>query len=148
MIDESPRPTTGRPGPFAHRGLLLLLGAGLLLVAGAAGILVVDHREVAPYYLADTHVRVPEVLIMSEKSWKRLKPADRALVARAAAQSVIFQRKLWQKTVARALARAEAAGCRVITPDDLPAFERATERVYRDYGSQLSNYIDRLRSVP
>jgi len=106
------------------------------------------HYEVAPYYLADAHVRVPEVLIMSEKSWKRLKPADRSLVARAAAESVTFQRKLWQKTVARALERAKAAGCRIIVPDDLPAFERATERVYRDYGSQLSNYIDRIRSVP
>ncbi len=106
------------------------------------------HYEVAPYYLADDHVRVPEVLVMSEKTWKRLSPSDRSIVARAAAASVTYQRKLWQRTVAAALKRARAAGCEIIAPEDPSAFRKATESVYRDYGGELSDYIKRIRSTP
>lgn len=106
------------------------------------------HYEVAPYYLEDAHVRVPEVLVMSEKSWNRLSPADRRLVTRAAARSVSYQRLLWRKTVAAALAKAKAAGCEILTPEDPAAFRAATERVYRDYGGRISTYIDRIKRTP
>lgn len=106
------------------------------------------HYEVARYYLRDDHVRVPELLIMSKKTWRRLSASDQALVVRAAKMSVTYQRKLWQKAVKGALAKARAAGCEITSPSDLPTFKAMTSKVYDDFDGQLAGYVKRIRETP
>ena len=54
------------------------------------------HFEVAGYYTLDEHLIVPEVLVMSKKSWDNLSPEDQAAVRQAAKDSVPFMREQWQ----------------------------------------------------
>jgi tripartite ATP-independent transporter DctP family solute receptor len=71
------------------------------------------HYRKAAYYSLDRHASIPEILLMSQKTWSSLKPADREIVAAAAQKSVAFQRQRWAEYEARSLEQLARAGCHI-----------------------------------
>ncbi|MDZ7792929.1 MAG: TRAP transporter substrate-binding protein [Spirochaetia bacterium] len=105
------------------------------------------HYEVAKYYSMDSHVRTPEIILFSKKTWDRLSEEDQQLIRRAAQESVPYQRKLWREKVEAAIHKAREAGCEVITDIDISSFRDAMEPVYSIHGKNLNEYIERIRAV-
>src|SRR6056297_2980427 len=105
------------------------------------------HYEVAKYYTMDAHVRTPEIILFSKKTWDRLSEGDQQLIRHAAQESVPYLRKLWREKVEAAIHKAREAGCEVITDIDISSFREAMEPVYTSHGKNLTEYIERIRAV-
>lgn len=105
------------------------------------------HYEVAKYYTMDAHVRTPEIILFSKKTWDRLAERDQQLIRRAVQESIPYQRRLWHEKVQDSIAKAREAGCEIITDIDISPFRKAMEPVYTTHGKNLSEYIERIRAV-
>jgi len=75
------------------------------------------HYEVCKHFSLDGHTRIPDMLLMSSKVWKKLSPQVQQWVAQAATESSDYQRKLWQKKTTEALERAEEEGVTIYEVD-------------------------------
>ena len=105
------------------------------------------HFEVARFYTLDAHVRVPEIILFSKKSWDKLDSEDRKLIRRAAQESIPYQRRLWEQKVADSIATAEEAECEIITTIDREPFVQAMASVYEEHAAGLMDYVERIRAV-
>lgn len=106
------------------------------------------HYEVARHYSLDEHTRVPDIVILSQPIWDALPDQTRAWLDQAAAESVVFQRKLWAEKTAEALATVEKAGVTVYRPDQA-AFAAATASMLKEYeGTRLGELAARIRATP
>ncbi len=106
-----------------------------------------SHFRVAKHYLQDEHSRVPEVILFSRKVWDKLPPEDRKIIRRAARESIPHQRRLWDEYVTESRARAEEAGCTIVTNLDREPFRAAMDSVYAKHAKGLEGYIERIRAV-
>jgi tripartite ATP-independent transporter DctP family solute receptor len=93
------------------------------------------HYEVAKYYTLDEHTMVPEVLVMSKKTWEKLSPEDQEAVKAAAKESVPFNRKAWAAREKESEDKVRAAGVEVVTDIDKQPFIDAMGPVYEKYAS-------------
>jgi len=75
------------------------------------------HYEVCKHFTLDGHTRIPDMLLMSSRVWRKLDPQVQAWVQQAATESVDFQRKLWQEETLEALEQAKAEGVKVYEVD-------------------------------
>ncbi|MGV8952124.1 MAG: TRAP transporter substrate-binding protein [Cypionkella sp.] len=91
------------------------------------------HYEVAKYYTLDQHLIVPEVLVMSKKSFDKLSPEDQAAVRQAAKDSVPVMRELWAAQEKISEDKVEASGVKVIKDIDKTPFIEAMVPVYEKY---------------
>jgi tripartite ATP-independent transporter DctP family solute receptor len=105
------------------------------------------HYEVAKHYSLDEHTRVPDILVFSKKIWDGLPPQVRAWIDQAAAESVTFQRKLWQEQTEQALSELAKAGVMIHHPDK-QAFVRAMAPMYdATSGTPIGALVQRIREA-
>ncbi|MBZ4022656.1 C4-dicarboxylate ABC transporter [Rhodobacter sp. TJ_12] len=107
------------------------------------------HFEVAKYYTLDQHLIVPEVLVMSKRTWDGLSAEDQEIVRQAARDSVPEMRRLWAEQEARSEAKLEAAGVEVVTDIDKTPFIEAMEPVYEKYVTSdvLKDLVARIQAT-
>ena len=107
------------------------------------------HFEVAQYYTLDQHLIVPEVLVMSKKTWDSLTPEEQTAVRESARASVPVMRELWDKQEKISEAKVEAAGVKVITDIDKTPFIKAMEPVYAKYvtSDKLKDMVKRIQAT-
>jgi tripartite ATP-independent transporter DctP family solute receptor len=91
------------------------------------------HYEVAKYYTLDQHLIVPEVLVISKKSFDKLSPEDQAAVRQAAKDSVPVMRGLWEAQEKISEDKVEASGVKVVKDIDKTPFIEAMKPVYDKY---------------
>lgn len=105
------------------------------------------HYEVCKYYSLDEHSRVPDIVLMSTFTWKRLSQSVQQWVAEAAEVSAEFQRELWGRKTTEALEQVQAAGVRIIRPDKAP-FQQAVQELYREYnGTPVGDLLAEISRV-
>jgi tripartite ATP-independent transporter DctP family solute receptor len=107
------------------------------------------HFEVAKYYTLDQHLIVPEVLVMSKKSWEKLSAEDQAIIRQAAKDSVPHMRKLWAEREAASEAKVRAAGVEIVTDIDKTPFIEAMKPVYEKYvtSDKLKDLVARIQAT-
>ncbi|MGO4915141.1 TRAP transporter substrate-binding protein [Pseudogemmobacter sp. W21_MBD1_M6] len=107
------------------------------------------HFEVAKYYTLDQHLIVPEVLVMSKKSWDKLTPEDQVLVKQAAVDSVPVMRDLWVAQEKASEDKVRAAGSEIITDIDKTPFIEAMVPVYEKYvtSDKLKDMVKRIQAT-
>ncbi len=106
------------------------------------------HYEVAKYYTINEHVRTPEIILFSKKTWDRLNEDDRTLIRKAAEESVPYQRRLWKEKVEESVCKAIGAGCEIVAEIDRTPFVEAMKPVYEKHAADLGDYVERIRSIP
>ena len=106
-----------------------------------------NHYTVAKYYTLDEHLIVPEMLVMSKKTWDALSPADQALVRKFAREAQLEERDLWEKYEKAAMDKARAAGIEVINVSDKKAFQDAVKPVWDKYGPKYADMVKRIQAV-
>lgn len=75
------------------------------------------HYEVCKHFTLDGHSRIPDMLIISTKTWKKLNRNERKWIQQAADESSAYQRKLWQEKTVEALELAKAEGVQIYEVD-------------------------------
>ena len=82
------------------------------------------HFEASSYFCLNAHLRIPDMLMVSEIAWKKLTTQQQKWLTQAANASSQFQRKLWAKESKAALDTVAKAGVKIITytPEQLEAF--------------------------
>jgi len=106
------------------------------------------HFEVAKYYSLSEHSMMPEVLVMSKRSWDKLSKDDQQLVRKAAKESVTKMRELWEAREKQAKDTVVAAGAQ-INELDKDAFIKAAETVYDKHvtDAKMKDLVARIKAV-
>lgn len=105
------------------------------------------HYEVAQYFTLDEHTSVPDLVLISTRVWESLDSRQRQWLQQAVDESVAFQRELWLRDTADALAALEADGVVVLRPDK-SAFESSVRGLLNEQeSSELGTLIARIRAV-
>jgi tripartite ATP-independent transporter DctP family solute receptor len=106
------------------------------------------HYKVAPHYVFNEHVAIPDILLMSASRWNALSPEEQAIIMNAAAIAKAFQKDLWKKSCEEQIQQMTSEGVtftRLETKDD---FINATKSVYDEFaGTEVMNYVERIRAV-
>ncbi len=107
------------------------------------------HYEVAKYYTLDQHLIVPEVLVMSKKTWDSLSPEEQTAVKEAAKESVPVMRELWDQQEKESEAKVEASGVEVVSEIDKQPFIDAMKPVYDKYvtSDKLKSMVERIQAT-
>ena len=105
--------------------------------------------EVAPYYIHDEHVRIPDIVIGSKIALDKLSPEDFQAIVDAGVEAEKIQRELWEAAVKEAIIEAEKLGATFYTPTEaeLAGFRAAVQPVYARYGAKYQGLIDRIRAI-
>ncbi len=107
------------------------------------------HFEVAKYYTLDQHLIVPEVLVMSKKTWDSLSAEDQAAVRQAAKDSVPIMRDLWAAREKESEQKVMEAGVQLVTDIDKTPFIEAMKPVYQKYvtSDKLKSLVERIQAT-
>ncbi|HVR28110.1 MAG TPA: TRAP transporter substrate-binding protein [Thermoanaerobaculia bacterium] len=147
---EMVRALGGSPTPISWGELYSALDQGI--VDGAENnppsFHLSRHYEIARYYSLDEHTAVPDVLVISTRVWDRLEGGDRRVLARAARESALLQRELWERATAEALLAIRAAGVEIVEPDK-DAFAAKVEPLVERYAAEpeLGAWIRAIREL-
>jgi tripartite ATP-independent transporter DctP family solute receptor len=105
------------------------------------------HYEVAKHYSLDEHTRVPDLVVISQQVWEGLSPQVRRWIEQAAAESLAFQRKLWDEQTRESLDAVVKAGVTIYRPDQT-AFQRAMSPMYDAIaGTPVGDLARRIREA-
>ncbi len=102
--------------------------------------------ETQKYLSITRHAYAPAPIIMSMNTWKKLTPAQQALVKKAAQDAAEHERAWDNKMEAEWLKDLKAKGMIVTTPD-LKLFRAAVKPVYDQYGPKYGNLIESIQNT-
>jgi len=108
-----------------------------------------NHYGLCKYYILDEHARIPDILIMNSKTWKKLSPEHQKILKEAIAESVKYERELWKKAEVDDLKIVQEKNpkLKIIHPDLAP-FKKAVQPMYEKVkGTDLGKLVDRIKDV-
>jgi tripartite ATP-independent transporter DctP family solute receptor len=106
-----------------------------------------NHYQVAKYYTLTEHLIVPEILVMSRKTWDSLSKDDQALIMKFGREAQLEERALWTKYENDAMEKAKAAGIQITQINDKTPFQDAVKPVWDKYGPKYAELIKRVEAV-
>jgi TRAP-type C4-dicarboxylate transport system substrate-binding protein len=147
MIDTM-KALGAKPVPMAFEEVYSALQTGVIDGAenNPPSYLETSHYEVAKYFSLDEHAMVPEIVLMSLKTWNKLSEEDRDIIKRAALEGQEYEIKLWIDLELKALEEVKAAGCTIIHPDKKP-FMDIVEPIYEKYGKEYEELIEGIKAT-
>ncbi len=104
------------------------------------------HYEIAKYFTEDEHMRVPEMQIISQKTWDRLSAEDRKIIRESAEESALYERKLWAEQEKTAARKVEEAGTEFIelSAEEKDKFRNAMSPLYEKYCGNYTDLLDQI----
>lgn len=102
------------------------------------------HYEVAKYYTIDEHVRIPEMLIASQKIKDRISEKDLEIIKICAKESQGFQREKWLIKEKESERKLKRAGVIITQIENRSEFVEAVSPLYNQYAS---NYLDIIKRI-
>ena len=113
----------GSPTPLAYGELYTALQQGV--VDGAennpTALTTSRHGEVAKVYSLDEHTMIPDVLLISSKSWDGLTKDQQKALKKAANDSMMYHKKLWTEMTNEAIDKAKSTmGVTFVTVEKQP----------------------------
>jgi tripartite ATP-independent transporter DctP family solute receptor len=136
------------PVPIDYNDVYPALAAGVIDGAenNIPSYLTSGHYKVAGYFSFDKHVTIPEIVLISKKTWQKLSDMDRKIIQTAAKESVPYQRKLWSEFEITSRKKLEEARCKFNEVDE-DAFRVGLENFYRKYAKQYEKTISEIGKV-
>ncbi|WP_407669386.1 TRAP transporter substrate-binding protein [Paraglaciecola hydrolytica] len=102
------------------------------------------HYEISRYYTLDEHTSVPDVMLASLKVWDSLTAQQQNWLSMAMADSVEYQKTLWQQASDEALAAVKEAGVEVIYPDK-QLFRDAVKEFHQSFaGTEVGKIMQQI----
>ena len=105
------------------------------------------HFEVCKHYSLDEHTMVPDIVLMSMKTWNKLPANIQQMVQEAANESLQHQKLLWKEMTQQALETVQARGVKVYHPDK-KAFRQKVTQMHESYkGTEVGELIAEVDKV-
>lgn len=105
------------------------------------------HYEIAKYYSLDEHTFVPDVILASQEVWESLSEQQQTWLTKAMADSVEYQRSLWQSASDEALKAVIEAGVEVTYPDK-KAFQDKVADFHASFaGTPVEQHIKAIKAM-
>ena len=141
----------GSPTPLAYGELYTALQQGVVDAAenNIPSFSLSRHSEVSKFFSLDEHTMVPDVLVISTKSFDGLTPENQNILKTAALDSMELMKELWNKSEKKERAKAEKMGVTFINPDKA-AFAKAVEPMYAELQTsnpELHQLVERIKAV-
>ncbi len=141
----------GTPTPMPYGELYTALQQGVIDGAenNPTALTLGRHGEVAKFYSLDEHSRIPDFLIISTKTWKKLSEEEQKILKEAAYEATIYHIEIWNKEVEKALSEAKnEMGVTIITPEKKP-FRDAVSPLYEEYmkDSTIADIVNAIRKI-
>lgn len=105
------------------------------------------HFEICRHFSKDGHTRIPDVLLISTKTWSQLDPQVQQWLQQAADESSIFQRKLWKEKTIQSLEEAKADGVSIYEVDQSLFAEKVKPMYDAIENDKIKNLVTRIRKV-
>ncbi|PHM71876.1 TRAP transporter substrate-binding protein [Xenorhabdus kozodoii] len=139
------------PTPLAYGELYTALQQGVVDAAenNIISFTLSRHNEVAKFFSLDEHTMIPDVLLISNKSLKKLTAKQQEIVKKAALNSSKYMVQLWEKSEKAERAKAEQQGVEFIVVDKT-RFQNAVKPMYDDIANtrpELFEMVNRVRKV-
>jgi tripartite ATP-independent transporter DctP family solute receptor len=107
--------------------------------------------EVAPHVTLTNHVYSPIPLVISEKTWQKLSPADQQAVTRAAKEVAPFQRNMIRDGDEKQLADMASKGAKINRTPNIAAFRKSVEPIYakarEKYGADVDAVLAETAAI-
>lgn len=113
----------GSATPLAFGELYTALQQGVVDAAenNPTALTLMRHGEVSKFYSEDEHTIIPDVLLISEKSWAKLTADQKDAVKKAAYNSMMSHKELWAKMTEEEVKKAkEKMGVEFVKVDKQP----------------------------
>lgn len=108
-----------------------------------------DHYRIAPYFLLDEHLRIPELQLISADTMNRLSETDQNILRECAEESALYERKLWAETEVNAREDALQGGATEtqLSDEEKQKFRDAVEPLYQKYCGDHMDLVERIRNT-
>ena len=105
------------------------------------------HYEVCKHYSLDEHTMVPDIVLISAKTWNKL-PADvQKMVQETADESVTYQKQLWKEDTEKALEMVQKNGVKIYNPDK-SSFREKVKQMHESYkGTEVGKIMQEIDKV-
>jgi len=105
------------------------------------------HFEVCKHYSLDEHTMVPDIVLISMKTWNKLPKDTQKMVQEAANESVHRQKQLWKEMTEEALKTVQAQGVKVYYPEKT-AFKQKVTQMHKSYkGTEVGELIEEIEKI-
>ena len=107
------------------------------------------HNEVAPYFVVDEHMRIPELQMMSRSTWDILPEEYQKVIVECARLSANYERSVWKERVDISRKRVIEEGCQefLISDEEKQKFQAAVASVYEKYCGDQMDLLQKIRNV-
>ncbi len=109
-----------------------------------------DHADVTKYYCFDEHTRIPDILLMSTKTWNAMSDHQREVMTACARSMTEDYKTAWAEFEDEVLTAAQEKGVELIYDVDLPAFQEACQSIYTDLEANSPDvyaYVQRIQQA-
>ena len=106
-----------------------------------------NHYQVAGTYSLTEHLIIPEILVMSRRTWDSLSPEDQDLLRKLGREAQQEERQLWDEMTEKSVAELKEKGVTFVEDVDKEAFKESVQPVYDKYGEQYAELLARIEAV-
>lgn len=107
------------------------------------------HVAYAPYYVFDSHSRIPEILAGSQKTFDALSEDDQKLLRECAKETQEYEIEQWEKREIESKEKIQKQGVKFIELSDTAMSEirKACEPLYDQFGADYKDVIEQIRNM-
>lgn len=110
------------------------------------------HYLVAPYFYMDEHFRLPEIMLMSNAAWEKIKNIDPEfpnIIKECANEASLYERRIWKETENEAAAALSQTNVVVIKPseEDIGKIRELMAPAYSDLDEEALAIVEKIRSL-
>ncbi len=109
-----------------------------------------DHGEVAKYYSFDEHTRIPDVVIISTKTWNTLSDNQKNIIVECAKEMSEQYKTEWSDFEDEVLEKAvNEFGVELVYDVDKASFQEAVQPIYddlKDNDPEVYSIVERIRA--
>lgn len=107
-----------------------------------------EHYKVARHYMTDEHSRVPEVQLVSGRTWDALPEEYRQTLQARARASAQHERQLWAQEETAARKAAIAGGCfeLPLPEEEMQNFRQLVQPLYRKYCADYLPLVEEIQA--
>ncbi|NIZ40721.1 TRAP transporter substrate-binding protein [Entomospira entomophila] len=108
------------------------------------------HGEVAKFFVYSKHLRLPDFVVMSEKSWQKLSPEQQKIVKEAMIASTAYHHELWNAAIEQMVSEArDKMGVTFLEVDE-ELFVQRIQPIYDDLAKnnpRLYTLVEEIRAM-
>lgn len=107
-----------------------------------------DHKDVTKYYCFDEHTRIPDIIVISAKTWEQMSDNQKEIMKTTAAEMSDNYKTAWKDFEDEVLAMAD--NVELIRDVDIPAFQAACQSIYEKLKTNdpaVYAYVERIQAA-